>query len=311
MNIVFLDAATIGSVDSMSQLEALGDFTAYDYTPAEKTLERIAGAEIVITNKVLFTRSVLEKATDLKLLCLSATGTNNVDLEAAAELGIEVKNVAGYSTQSVVQMTFAMALELITHTSQYNDYVHSGAYAASPLFTCVEPHFRQISDMKYGIIGLGTIGRGVAKVASAFGAEVRYYSTSGANSSSDYTRLELDELLAECDVISIHAPLNNKTLNLLDEAALKKMKRNAVLINTGRGGIVNEVALAKALNEGWIAAAGVDVFTTEPLPLDNPLMSVKDRSRLVMAPHAAWASVEARERLMELVAQNIREFIEL
>ncbi len=311
MKIVFLDVATIGSVSTMSQLEALGDYTAYDYTPAEKSLERIAGAEVVITNKVLFTRSVLEKATDLKLLCLSATGTNNVDLEAAAELGIAVKNVAGYSTQSVVQMTFAMVLELVTHTSQYSDYVHSGAYSASPSFTCVEPTFHQIANMRYGIIGLGAIGRGVAKVAQAFGADVCYYSTSGANASADYLRVELDELLSTCDIISIHAPLNSATRNLIDASALRKMKRNAVIINVGRGGIVDEEALATALNEGWIAGAGVDVFTTEPLPADNPLMGVKDKNRLVMAPHAAWASLEARELLMEKVAQNIRDFFAL
>ncbi len=305
MKIVFLDAATIGSVSTMSQIEALGDFTAYDYTTAEQVHERIEGAEVVITNKVLFTREVMAAAPALRLICISATGTNNVDLAAAAELGIEVKNVAGYSTQSVVQMTFALLLELLCHTSSYNNYVHSGAYSASPSFTCVEPRFHQLSNMRYGIIGLGAIGRGVASVASAFGAEVCYYSTSGQNSTSDYERLELDELLATCDVISIHAPLNDKTHNLIDAAALAKMKPSAVIINVGRGGIIDEQALATALNEGGIAGAGIDVFTREPIEQSNPLMSIEEPSRLVMTPHAAWASQEARERLIELVAGNI------
>ncbi len=308
MKIVFLDQATIGAVGTMDKITSLGDYVSYDYTPADKTVERIADAEVVITNKVLITREVMAAAPNLKLVCISATGTNNVDLEAAAGAGIEVRNVAGYSTESVVQMTFSLLLELLTHTSKYNEYVHSGAYSSSPLFTCVEPEFHQLSAMRYGIIGLGAIGRGVAQVASAFGAEVCYYSTSGANSSSDYSRVELDELLATCDVISIHAPLNAATHNLIDAEAFSKMKRNTVIINVGRGGIVDEEALATALNAGRIAGAGIDVFTAEPILPTNPLMGVKDKSRLVMTPHAAWASLEARERLMELVAENIRSF---
>ncbi len=308
MKIVFLDQATIGAVGTMDKITALGDYVSYDYTPADKTIERIADAEVVITNKVLITREVMASAPNLKLVCISATGTNNVDLEAASELGIEVRNVAGYSTHSVVQMTFSLLFELLTHTSTYNEYVHSGTYSSSPLFTCVEPKFHQLSAMRYGVIGLGEIGRNVAHVARAFGADVCYYSTSGANSSAEYNRVELDELLSTCDVVSIHAPLNAATHNLIDAKAISKMKHNAVIINVGRGGIVDEKALADALISGAIAGAGVDVFTAEPILASNPLMSVKDKSRLVMTPHAAWASLEARERLMELVAENIRTF---
>lgn len=305
MNIVFLDAATIGELPNIQKLKDLGEYTSYDYTTKEQRAERVAGADVIITNKVIIDEEIISKAKTLKLICVAATGTNNIDLKCAERYNIPVKNVAGYSTDSVVQITFSLLLELISHTSYFNDYVQSGVYSASPSFTLITPSFNELKGKRYGIVGLGNIGRKVAKIAEAFEAEVVYYSTSGNNATNDYKQVDMQELLTSCDVISIHAPLNDKTLNLFDYEKLCKMKSNAFIINVGRGGIINEVDLVKVLDENRIAGAGVDVFTVEPMAADSPYMSLKNRNRLVATPHIAWASVEARTLLVDLIAENI------
>lgn len=310
MKIVFLDEATVGKVHSLDLVKKLGDYKGYDYTTKEQTLERIAGAEVVITNKVIINREIMSQSPSLKLICVAATGMNNIDLDAAKELKIGVKNVAGYSTDSVVQLTFSLLFELISHTSHFNNYIHSGEYCSSPSFTSITPPFHELSGKRYGIIGLGQIGKRVAEVATAFGADVAYYSTSGKNSNDDYLKLSLDELLRTSDVISIHSPLNDATRGLIDRRALNLMKKGSFIINVGRGGIIIERDLADVLNAGDIAGAGLDVFTTEPMVKDNPLLEVKDRSRLIMTPHIAWASVEARERLVYNIAENINSFFQ-
>lgn len=309
MKIVFLDEATVGCVKSLDEIKALGEYEAYDFTSPSEALARMTGAEIVITNKVVLTREIIANSPSLKLICVAATGTNNVDLEAAAELGVAVKNVAGYSTESVVQMTYSLLFELLSHTSSFNNYIHSGEYSASPSFTSVTPPYNELASLRYGVIGLGAIGRRVAAVAEAFGASVCYCSTSGVKREEQFKEVSLDELLSTSDIISIHAPLNDKTKGLIDLNAFSKMKPTALLINVGRGGIVVEQDLVKALNEGLIAGAGLDVFTTEPLPKTNALLTFTDKTRLVMSPHIAWASVEARERLVHLVAKNISDFL--
>ncbi len=309
MKIVFLDEATVGNISALSQIKALGDYVAYDFTPADMCIERIKDAEVVITNKVVISREVMDNAPELKLICVAATGMNNIDLEAAAEKRIEVKNVAGYSTESVVQITFSLLMELLSHTSHFNDYIHNGEYSKSQSFTSLAKPFRELSGMRYGIIGLGAIGRRVAEVATAFGADVSYYSTSGQNNTSDYYNTSLEELLRVSDIISIHSPLNDKTRGLIDKQRLNLMKHSAYIINVGRGGIIVEQDLADVLNAGTIAGAGLDVFSTEPMPADNPLLTVKDRGRLVMTPHIAWASEEARERLVYTIAENIKVWI--
>ncbi len=307
MNISLLDARTLGSDLDLSILKTLGNLTTYQTTFKEQTLSRISNADIVITNKVVITKEMMQESSSLKLICIAATGMNNVDLEAAKELGIEVKNVVGYSTPSVVQQTFTLALHLIGKMHHYASTATSGAWTNSQLFTDVSQPFHEISGKKWGIIGLGTIGQEVAKVASAFGAEVSYYSTSQSNLNQQYPHNNLEELLNSCDIISIHAPLNEQTNNLLNSNNLKLLKEKAVLLNLGRGGIVNEKDIAKELDKREIYI-GLDVISTEPIPLDNPLMKVLHSERLVITPHIAWASVEARERLLSGIVNNIESF---
>ncbi|WP_340105391.1 D-2-hydroxyacid dehydrogenase [Rhodohalobacter sp. 8-1] len=309
MNIVFLDASTVGDVPNLNSLKELGDVTFYDVTSAEETAERISKAEVVITNKVVMTRELMQNAENLKLICIAATGMNNVDREAAADLGIEVKNVAGYASVSVAQTTFAMILHLLQDIQSYDAYVKSKEYSKSPIFTNMDQNYHEISGMRLGIIGLGNIGKKVADIAEAFGAEVVYYSTSGKNTDQPYTLLELDDLLTTSDIVSIHAPLNENTENLIGAEQLRLMKSSALLINTGRGGIVNEADLARELDKESIAGAALDVFENEPIKADNPLLGIDKKDRLVLTPHIAWASVEARTELIEGVKKNIEEFV--
>ena len=304
MKIVLLDTLTFGDTD-LSCFDELGSVDVYKTTPSHATQKRIADAEVIVTNKVVITREHMQHAKKLKLICVAATGTNNEDIEAAKELNIEVKNVAGYSTDSVIQHTFSMLFYLIGHSRYYDEVVKSGAYSKSPIFTDVSHPFFEIKGKKWGIIGLGTIGRGVANIAKSFGAEVCYYSTSGVNRTQDFQRINLDELLKTCDIISVHAPLNEKTKNLLDYEQLLTCKEGAVVLNLGRGGIINETAVAGLVDEKNIFF-GLDVFEKEPLPLENPLLHVKNKERLYMTPHIAWTSINAREKLIASVCKNIQ-----
>ncbi len=307
MKIVVLDAKTLGDSD-LGALERFGDVTIYPTTTPDQRLKRIEEADIVVTNKVVIDKELMQKANNLGLICVAATGMNNIDLDAAKELGIVVKNVAGYSTTSVVQHTFAMAFYLIEQLRYYDEYVKSGKWSESGLFTCIDRPFFEIAGKRWGIIGLGTIGKEVARVARSFGAEVVYYSTSGLNSSCDYERVGLEELLKSSHIISIHAPLNDRTRNLIGQKELESMKERAVLLNLGRGGIVDEEALAKTIDEKGIYA-GLDVTKREPLPKDSPLLQVKNKNRLLITPHIAWTSEEARAKLVEGIVQNIQEFL--
>ena len=309
MNIVFLDASTVGDLPNLESLKEFGEVTFYQTTSADETADRIQNADIVITNKVVLSRNLMEEAENLKLICIAATGMNNVELEVAKELGIEVKNVAGYASVSVAQHTFAMLFNLLQPINYYDAYIKSGEYSKSPIFTNMERDFSEIRGKTFGIIGLGNIGRKVAAIAEAFGAEVVYYSTSGKNSDQPYKRLELDELLSASDVVSIHAPLNERTENLVGREQFSLMKPTSILINTGRGGIVHEAELAKALDEGELAGAALDVFENEPIEPDSPLFDIQNPNNLVLTPHVAWASVEARTELIEGVRENIEEFL--
>ena len=304
MNIVLLDTLTFGDTD-LSCLNEFGSVEAYKTTSADTTQERIADAEVIVTNKVVITRQHMETAKKLKLICVAATGTNNVDLQAAKELNILVKNVAGYSTDSVIQHTFSMLFYLVGHSRYYDEIVKSGAYSKSAIFTDVSHPFFEIKGKKWGIIGLGEIGRGVANIAKCFGADVCYYSTSGINRTQDFQRMNLEALLKTCDIITIHAPLNDTTNNLLDYDALSTCKEGAVVLNLGRGGIINESAVAKLVDEKNISF-GLDVFEKEPLDEENPLLHVKNKERLYMTPHIAWTSINAREKLIASVCKNIQ-----
>jgi glycerate dehydrogenase len=307
--IVFLDADTVGDDVDLSCLSNFGDVTIYGRTSSEHVVERAKEAEILITNKIFLNKEVLEDLKNLRLICIAATGTNNVDLEAASQLGITVKNTVNYSTESVAQHTFMLVLNLIAHINYYDSYVKSGEYASSPIFTHIGPPFFELKSKNWGIIGLGNIGRRVADIALQFGANISYYSTSGKNKNPQYNRVSLDDLLSNSDVISIHAPLNAKTKNLIGEDELQKMKKTAYLINVGRGEIVNEQALAESLNKGIIAGAGIDVLSDEPPAKDNPLLHLKHPERLLITPHIAWAGIEAREELIRQVCENIKTFL--
>ena len=301
--IVLLDALTFGDTD-LSGFDPLGEVTVFETTSPQEVQERITDADVIVTNKVVINDEHMHNTPSLKLICVAATGMNNIDLEAAKKRNIAVKNVAGYSTDSVIQHTFSMLFYLMGHSRYYDEYVKSGAYSRSKIFTDVSRPFFEIKGKKWGIIGLGEIGRGVAKLADAFGAEVCYYSTSGKNHSQPYERLKLDELLQSCDFISIHAPLNEQTNNLLDYEQLLLCKDGAIVLNLGRGGIVNEEAIARVIDEKYIYF-GLDVLTKEPMREDHPLLEVKNKENLYVTPHIAWTSVEARDKLIASVIENI------
>jgi len=269
VKIVILDALTFGDTD-LSAFFKLGDVDIYQTTSLQQTHERIANAAVIVTNKVVITKALMLNTPSLKLICVAATGMNNVDLEAAKEIGIEVKNVSGYSTDSVIQHTFSMLFYLVGHSGYYDGFVKSGSYSKSPIFTDITKPFFEVKGKKWGIIGLGTIGRGVANVAKTFGADICYYSTSGKNSSTDFVQVDLDELLNTCDIISIHAPLNEKTLNLLGYEQLLTCKNGAVVLNLGRGGIVDEEAVARIVETKNIYF-GLDVLEKEPMRENHPL----------------------------------------
>ncbi len=309
MKIVLLDAKTLGDDLDLGVFDAFGEVTLYQTTAAEETPGRISDAEIVITNKVVITQEMMQNSPKLKLVCIAATGMNNVDLEAAEALGITVKNVAGYSTQSVVQHTFAMALYLLEQMAYYDQRVKNGTWTASRLFTDVSRPFYEIAGKKWGIIGLGSIGREVAKVATAFGAEVCYYSTNGIDRDRTYQRSTLADLLKTCDIISIHAPLNEKTRNLIDRTNLPYIKERGILLNLGRGGIVNETDLAEAMHERTLYA-GLDVLEQEPIKADHPLLNIPRPQNLLITPHIAWTSIEARQKLLQGIVENIRSFLQ-
>ena len=302
--IVLLDTLTFGESD-LSAFDALGDVSVYETTLADETQERVTNAEVIVTNKVLITKEIMQATPTLKLICVAATGVNNVDLDGAKELGIEVKNVAGYSTDSVIQHTFSMLFYLMGHSRYYDEVVKDGTYSRSPIFTDVSQPFFEVKGKKWGIIGLGSIGRDVANIAKAFGAEVSYYSTSGVNRDEEYQRANLDALLESCDIVTVHAPLNEKTNNLLDYDKLSKCKDGAVVLNLGRGGIVNEDAVARIIDERNISF-GLDVLTKEPMIQNHPLLSVKNSDNLYITPHIAWTSVEAREKLIASTVDNIK-----
>jgi glycerate dehydrogenase len=309
--LTILDAKVIADNQTLQQFEQFGDLTIWQTTRLDERISHIGDATIVITNKVLLDKEIMDSCPNIKLICLAATGMNLVDLDAARERGIVVKNVAGYSTDSVAQHSFTMLLYLISQPAYYDQFVKSGEYAKQDVFTHFGPGYWELKGKRWGIIGLGAIGRKVAQIATAFGCELVYYSTSGANNSADYKRVDLDELLATSRIVSIHAPLNDNTRNLISYPQLQKMRRDAILINVGRGNIVDESALAQALDENLLYGACLDVLAHEPIKADNPLLSIKQKDRLFISPHVAWVSTEALQTLLDKTMQNIQQYMEL
>ena len=307
MKIAFLDEYSLGDMD-LTPIKELGEYIGYDRTSKEEVLEHCKGAEVVIANKTLLRAETLRALPDLRFIAIAATGMNNVDLDVAAELGIGVKNVAGYSTHSVAEATLTFALSLFKNTAYFDNYFKSGAYAATEdIFHFGRP-VRQLRGSKWGIIGMGAIGREVARLATAFGCEIAYTSTSGAIRKEEYPQMALEELLGWADVVSIHCPLTPATKGLIGEKELQQMKPTAIIINVARGGIIDEAALVKALDNKTIAGAGLDVFSREPLHA-SPLYDINDKYTLVASPHTAWAADVARKELIRRIAENIREYI--
>ena len=311
MKIVFLDQKTIGDDIDLSGFDALGEVTKYNFTTPEEAPERVKDADVLIINKVPINEQTIGTAKNLKLVCVTATGTTNLDKDYLDSHQIAWRNVAGYSTETVTQHTFAMLFYLLEKLRYYDDYIKNGNYINDTSFTHFAEHFSEINGKTWGIIGLGAIGRRVAQIAQVFGANVIYYSASGRPAQDGYTQVDFDTLLTTSDIISVHAPLNEYTENLIDKQAFEKMKNSCIFLNLGRGPIVVEQDLYQALVDDQIAAAGLDVLCQEPMSETNPLIRVQDSSRLLITPHIAWASVEARTRLMQIILNQVKEYFNL
>ncbi|HCL01739.1 MAG TPA: D-2-hydroxyacid dehydrogenase [Lachnoclostridium phytofermentans] len=309
MKIVIMEANTLGNDVDLSMFQEFGDVVIYGESNPLENAERIEDADVIIVNKIPMNEDILKGATKLKLICLTATGTNNIDFAYIKKHGISVANVKGYSTQSVVQHTFALLFYVYEKLAYYDHYVKSGEYTRSDIFSNFDVKFHELYGKTFGIIGLGEIGQGVARIAELFGCKVVYYSTSGKNQNFEYERVDLPTLLKISDVVSIHAPLTEATTDLIGEAELEMMKPDAILLNLGRGAIVNQEALANALLAEKIGGAGLDVLTVEPMLADNPLRKVQDSTRLIITPHIAWATVEARNRCAKEVYLNIKSYL--
>ncbi|XOB62387.1 D-2-hydroxyacid dehydrogenase [Campylobacterota bacterium DY0563] len=308
MKIVFLDRKTLGQDINLDKFNNLGQVEIFETTLPTQTLTRVKDADIVITNKVVIDKEIMENS-NIKLICISATGTNNVDLEYAKDKGIQVKNVAGYSTASVAQVTISLVLHFMQKLNSYIKYVENKEWENSDIFTYIDVPFYELKNKKWGIIGLGTIGTKVAQIAESFDCDVNYYSTSGKNNNTKYNQMNLEELMKESDIISIHSPLNNTTYNMINKTYLDMMKEDAILINVGRGGIINEADLANKIDSNESLYCGIDVLEKEPIEKCNPLNKVKNKDRIIITPHIGWGSVESRNKLVELVFDNVKEYI--
>lgn len=309
MKLVILERNSVGTDVDVSCFEKFGEVTCYPNTVAANTSERVKDADIILANKAPLNESTLKDAPNVKLICLLATGFDNVDLAYCRSRGIKVTNVINYCTSTVAQHTLLLALALSEKIAFYDDYVKSGAYSAQDRFSNFDRTFYDLEGKTWGIIGMGTIGRRVAGLAQAFGCRVIFYSASGKSTCTDYERVEFDTLLQESDILSLHCPLSDRTRGLINKDALSKMKETAILVNVARGPVVDTQALYDALITNQIAGAGLDVLEQEPMAGDNPLAQIKDSTKLIITPHMAWASLESRTHLVEEVAKNIEAFL--
>lgn len=309
MKIVVMDRSSVGDDACVDGFSKYGEVELYYSTPNELVAERAKDADIIINNKNLLNENSLKDAKNVKLICQLATGYDNVDVEYCKSRGIRVANVRNYSTAAVVQHTIALALSVLENIPYYDEYVKSGAYASQPRFSHYGKIFYDLEGKTWGIIGMGNIGKGVAKVAEALGCKVIFYSASGNSSCTEYERVEFDELLARADVLSLHCPLSDRTKHIINKEALGKMKKSAILVNVARGAVVDTKALAEALQNGEIRGAGLDVFEKEPMVPDDSLLAVKDTGLLQMTPHMAWASTEARQRCVDETCLNVEAFL--
>lgn len=309
MKIVVLERNSVGTDIDISSFEELGDVTVYPVSVLENAAERVKDADIIINNKVPMNEQTLKDAPNVKLICEFATGYDNVDLEYCNKRNIKVANVVNYSTAAVAQHTFAMLLYLLESLKHYDEYVKSGEYASQERFSNFDIPFTELEGKTWGIVGMGNIGKKVAHIAEAFGCKVIFHSVTGKSTCTDYEQVDFDTLLAQSDFLSLHCPLSDLTRDLIDLDALKKMKKTAILINVARGPVVNQDALYEALTTDMIAGAGLDVLTKEPMAKDNPLGKIQDSGKLIITPHLAWASTEARQRVVGETYKNIEAFL--
>ena len=308
MKIVVLERNSVGT-DIPVDYSELGEVTYYENTvTAEEVAERIKDADVVVSNKAPMREESLKNAPNVKLICEFATGYDNVDIAYCKSRGIKVANVVDYSTAMVAQHTFAMAFYVSQKMRHYDDYVKSGAYAAQSRFSNFDVPFNELDGKTWGIIGMGNIGKRVARIAESFGCKVIFYSVTGRSTVTEYEQVDFDTLLAESDYLSLHCPLSDLSRNLIDAKALSKMKKSAILLNVARGTVVNNHDLYEALENGVIAGAGLDVLEKEPITVENPLSKIMDSNKLYITPHLAWASVEARTRCVDGVRLNIQAF---
>lgn len=310
MKLVILERDSVGTDVDVTCFEKFGEVVYYGNTVAKTVAERVKDAEVIISNKAPLNEETLKDAVNVKLICLFATGYDNVDLAYCKSRGIKVANVVNYCSPAVAQHTLLLALALTEKIFFYDDYVKSGTYGAQDRFSNFDRPFTELSGKTWGIVGMGSIGHKVASLAEAFGCKVIFYSASGKSTCTEYERVEFDTLLRESDILSLHCPLSDRTRGLINREAFSKMKKTAVLINVARGPVVNTQDLHDALIEGQIAAAGLDVLEQEPMTRDNPLGQIKDSTKLIITPHMSWASIEARIRLVGEVVENIQAFLD-
>lgn len=310
MKIVILERNSVGEEVSVDCLKDFGEVIAYPNTAPRDVAQRIGDADIVVVNKTILNESTLKDATNVKLICEFATGYDNIDLDYCKSRGIRVTNVRNYSTASVAQHTLALALYLAESLKSYDMYVKDGSYGAQDRFCNFDFPFMELDGKVWGIIGMGNIGKSVAKIASALGCRVIFHSVTGKSTCTEYRQVSFEELLKQSDVLSLHCPLSDLTRHLINKDTLAKMKKTAILINVARGPVVNSKDLCEALENGTIAAAGLDVLEREPIAESEPLGRIKDSNRLIITPHMAWASKEARTRLVGEVYKNIQAFLD-
>lgn len=306
MRITVLDAGTLGEDLSTDCLLEFGELTVYAATAPEEVAAHVGDSDVIIFNKVRVNEANLSAAHNLKLICVTATGYDNVDLDYCRRRGIAVCNVVGYSTQCVAQVTVSMALSLMTHLEEYTAYVRSGGYTASGCANRLTPVYHEIAGKTWGIVGFGNIGQAVGKVAQALGCRVLVNKRIPIEG---WDCVDFDTVCRESDILSIHTPLNDGTRNLLDRAHIAMLKKNAIVINVARGAVTDEAALAEAILEDRIGGLGVDVYSAEPFPKEHPFTAILDRPNVALTPHMAWGGYETRVRLLDEIVENIRSFL--
>ncbi|MGN1094751.1 MAG: NAD(P)-dependent oxidoreductase [Eubacteriales bacterium] len=305
MNIAILDSATLGDDIDLSPLSKIGNLSEYPLTEDEKVSQRLENADVAVINKIKLGRNNLSGAKNLRLICVAATGYDNIDTEYCREKGIALCNVPGYSTDSVAELTAAMALSLLTHLTEYRDFVHSGKYSESGKANCLVPVYHEMSSLTWGIVGGGGIGARVAGIASALGCKVIMCRR---KKEERYDQVSIDELCERADIISLHVPLNEETRNMINDNRIEKMKDGVIFINVSRGAVADEKALAEAVESGKIGGLGIDVYSKEPFGKEHPFYSLLGRKNVCLTPHMAWGAYEARNRCIKTIAENINSF---